>query len=41
MLLSYTESRTIARPGPVYHRVLRLPRAALATLVPISCSRAG
>ena len=34
MLLSYTESRTIARPGPVYHRVLRLPRAALAPLVP-------
>jgi AraC-binding-like domain len=27
MLLSYTESRTITRPGPVYHRVLRLPRA--------------
>jgi AraC-like DNA-binding protein len=34
MLLSYTESRTITRPGPVYHRVLRLPRAALAPLVP-------
>jgi AraC-like DNA-binding protein len=33
MLLSYTESRTITRPGPVYHRVLRLPRAALAPLV--------
>jgi AraC-like DNA-binding protein len=34
MLLSYTESRTIARPGSVYHRVLRLPRAALAPLLP-------
>lgn len=34
MLFSYTESRTITRPGPVYHRVLRLPRAALAPLVP-------
>jgi AraC-like DNA-binding protein len=33
MLLSYTESRTITRPGPVYHRVLRLPRAYLAPLV--------
>lgn len=33
MLLSYTESRTITRPGPVYHRVLRLPRASLAPLV--------
>ena len=34
MLLSYTESRTITRPGAVYHRVLRMPRAALAPLVP-------
>jgi AraC-like DNA-binding protein len=34
MLLSYTESRTITRPEPVFHRVLRLPRAALAPLVP-------
>ncbi len=34
MLLSYTESRTILRPGSVYHRVLRLPRATLAPLVP-------
>lgn len=34
MLLSYTESRTITRPEPVLHRVLRLPRAALAPLVP-------
>jgi AraC-like DNA-binding protein len=33
MLLSYTESRTITRPGPVHHRVLRLPRASLAPLV--------
>lgn len=33
MLLSYTESRMISRPGPVYHRVLRLPRASLAPLV--------
>jgi AraC-like DNA-binding protein len=33
MLLSYTESRTITRPRPVYHRVLRLPRASLAPLV--------
>jgi AraC-like DNA-binding protein len=33
MLLSYTESRTITRPEPVFHRVLRLPRAALAPLV--------
>jgi AraC-binding-like domain len=33
MLLSYTESRTITRPGPVYHRVLRIPRASLAPLV--------
>jgi AraC-like DNA-binding protein len=34
MLLSYTESRTITRPGVVYHRVLRMPRAGLAPLVP-------
>jgi hypothetical protein len=34
MLLSYTESRTITRPGLVYHRVLRMPRAALAPLLP-------
>jgi AraC-like DNA-binding protein len=33
MLLSYTESRTITRPGPVHHRVIRLPRASLAPLV--------
>lgn len=33
MLLSYSESRTITRPGPVYHRVLRLPRASLAPLM--------
>ena len=34
MLLSYSMSRTISRPGPVDHRVLRLPRAVLAPLVP-------
>src|SRR5262245_50325375 len=33
MLFSYTESRTITRPGPVNHRVLRIPRASLAPLV--------
>jgi AraC-like DNA-binding protein len=33
MLLSYSESRTIARPGPVYHRIVRLPRAILSPLV--------
>jgi AraC-like DNA-binding protein len=33
MLLSDTESRTITRPGPVHHRVIRLPRASLAPLV--------
>jgi hypothetical protein len=34
MLLSYTESRRITRPAPVFHRVFRLPRTALAPLVP-------
>jgi len=34
MLLSYSESRTVTRPGLVHHRVLRLPRASLAPLVP-------
>ena len=33
MLLSYSVSRTITRPGPVDHRVIRLPRASLAPLV--------
>ncbi len=32
MLLRYSESRTITRPGPVYHRIVRLPRALLAPL---------
>lgn len=33
MLLSYSVSRTISRPEPVDHRVIRLPRAALSPLV--------
>jgi AraC-like DNA-binding protein len=33
MLFSYTEPRTITRPGSVYHRVIRIPRRALAPLV--------
>ncbi|HEY7246063.1 MAG TPA: AraC family transcriptional regulator [Xanthobacteraceae bacterium] len=33
MLLSYSVSRTISRPGPVDHRVIRLPRASLGPLV--------
>jgi AraC-like DNA-binding protein len=33
VLLSSMESRTISRPGPVYHRVVRLPRASLMPLV--------
>jgi AraC-like DNA-binding protein len=33
MLLSYSVSRTITRPERVDHRVIRLPRAALAPLV--------
>jgi AraC-like DNA-binding protein len=33
MLLSYSVSRTISRAEPVDHRVIRLPRAALAPLV--------
>src|SRR5690349_15516136 len=33
MLLSYSVSRTITRPDRVDHRVVRLPRAALAPLV--------
>jgi AraC-like DNA-binding protein len=33
MLLSYSEPRTVTRPGPVHHRIARLPRASLAPLV--------
>ena len=33
MLLSYSVSRSISRPGLVDHRVVRLPRAALSPLV--------
>ena len=33
MLLNYSVSRTISRPGLVDHRVVRLPRAALSPLV--------
>jgi AraC-like DNA-binding protein len=33
MLLNYSVSRTISRPGLVNHRVVRLPRAALSPLV--------
>ena len=33
VLLSYSESRTISRPGLVNHRIVRLPRASLAPLV--------
>jgi len=33
MLLSYSVSRTISRPKPVDHRVIRLPRASLSPLV--------
>jgi AraC-like DNA-binding protein len=33
MLFSYSVSRTISRPEPVDHRVIRLPRAALSPLV--------
>ncbi|HEX3459117.1 MAG TPA: helix-turn-helix domain-containing protein [Candidatus Baltobacteraceae bacterium] len=33
MLLSYSASRTISRPGLVDHRVIRLPRASLSPLV--------
>ena len=32
-LLSYSVSRTISRPEPVDHRVIRLPRASLSPLV--------
>ena len=33
MLLNYSVSRTISRPGLVDHRIVRLPRAALSPLV--------
>ncbi len=33
MLLSYSVSRTISRPEPVDHRVIRLPREALTSLM--------
>jgi AraC-like DNA-binding protein len=33
VLLSYSEARTITRPGLVHHRVVRLPRASLTPLV--------
>lgn len=33
MLLSYSASRTISRPGLVDHHILRLPRASLSPLV--------
>jgi AraC-like DNA-binding protein len=33
VLLSYSETRTITRPGVVHHRIVRLPRASLTPLV--------
>ena len=33
MLFRYSETRTVTRPGLVHHRIVRLPRAALAPLV--------
>jgi len=33
MMLSYSESRTITRPGLVHHRIVRIPRASLTPLV--------
>jgi AraC-like DNA-binding protein len=33
VLLSYSQSRTVTRPGPVHHRIVRLPRTSLAPLV--------
>src|SRR5437868_628645 len=32
-LLSYSETRTVTRPGRVYHRIVRLPRSSLSPLV--------
>jgi AraC-like DNA-binding protein len=34
VLFSYSEPRTVTRPGRVHHRIVRLPRASLAPLVP-------
>jgi AraC-like DNA-binding protein len=34
VLLSYSEARTVTRPGRVHHRIVRLPRASLVPLVP-------
>lgn len=34
VLLSYSEARTVTRPGIVHHRIVRLPRASLARLMP-------
>jgi len=34
VLFSYAETRTVTRPGPVNHCIVRLPRAPLAPLVP-------
>jgi AraC-like DNA-binding protein len=33
VLFRYSETRTVTRPGLVHHRIVRLPRAALAPLV--------
>ena len=33
VLLSYSESRTVTRPGVVHHRIVRVPRSSLAPLV--------
>lgn len=33
VLLTYSEQRTITRPGLVHHRIVRLPRASLTPLV--------
>jgi AraC-like DNA-binding protein len=34
VLFSYAETRTVVRPGPVHHCIVRLPRAELSPLVP-------
>src|SRR4051812_23930505 len=34
VLFSYAETRTVTRPGPVRHCIVRLPRADLSPLVP-------
>ncbi len=33
VLLSYSESRTVTRPGVVHHRIVRVPRASISPLV--------